>query len=610
MAIIWQTGQLIKNGRFKILKGLGSGGFGITYQVQEVQTGTLFALKVLNQEQQDKPDFSVRQENFLNEALKLKGFDTHPNIVKALEVMEEDGLWGMLMEWIDGEDLSIYVDRKPLAEPEALYYIEQIGSALAYVHSKGTLHRDVKPSNILLERSMQSGNTRRPVLIDFGLARGFLDGKSLDASNIGTLAYAPIEQYDPSFQGAYRRVKIGRYTDVYALAATLYNLLTDRLPVPACGRIGKDSLPTPKSFNSQISDQVNDAIMWGMQMIASERPPTIEAFLNVLKTSQAKAKRKLSNKKSDRRTIIIWILGLSGLSITALMKGLDKSTDSTNKGIHGAEPRKKIPLQTIQFKTVNLDNSGEIIARPSKSAEIYKEDLGNGEVLAMLKIPSGDFMMGASNNEMESESHERPQHRVNISEFYMGQTLITQSQYQAIMGKNPSRFKGRDRPVENVDWKEAQEFCQRLSEKSKVIYTLPSESRWEYACRARSITPFTFGETITIDTANYSGGYAYGNAPKGVYRKETTIVATFPPNAFGLYDMHGNVWEWCEDTWHENYQSAPTDGSAWIGENRDRVLRGGAWYLKPRFCRSASRGKWSKDVKGNNFGFRVSFTLD
>jgi serine/threonine protein kinase len=292
MAIIWRAGQVIKNGRFKVLKELGGGGFGITYQVQETaMPQRLLALKILNVQQQNKADFGEWQEKFMNEAMTLKGFDSHPNIVKVLGVIEfvetneqfsTQRIWGMLMEWIDGEDLAVYVDRKPLPEAEALYYIKKIGSALAYVHSKGTLHRDVKPSNILLERSIIGDNTRRPVLIDFGLARGFLDGKSLDATNTGTLAYAPIEQYDPSFQGAYRRVQIGRYTDVYALAATLYNLLTDVTPVPACGRIGIDNLAEPQSFNPQISDHVNAAIIWGMQMRGDDRPQTIGEFLGAL----------------------------------------------------------------------------------------------------------------------------------------------------------------------------------------------------------------------------------------------------------------------------------------------------------------------------------------
>jgi formylglycine-generating enzyme required for sulfatase activity len=160
-------------------------------------------------------------------------------------------------------------------------------------------------------------------------------------------------------------------------------------------------------------------------------------------------------------------------------------------------------------------------------------------------------------------SDEGPQHRVTIQSFWMGKYPITQRQWQAVMGENPSYFKGDNRPVENVSWEDVVAFCQRLSEKTGKTYRLPSEAEWEYACRAGTTTPFYFGETITTDLVNYHGEYPYAAAPEGVYREETTEVGIFPPNAFGLYDMHGNVWEWCADPWHDNYNGAPTDGSVW-----------------------------------------------
>ncbi|MFM5961732.1 MAG: formylglycine-generating enzyme family protein, partial [Dolichospermum sp.] len=155
---------------------------------------------------------------------------------------------------------------------------------------------------------------------------------------------------------------------------------------------------------------------------------------------------------------------------------------------------------------------------------------------------------------------------------------------------NPSRFEGANRPVEQVSWYEAVEFCARLSRIENKVYRLPTEAEWEYACRAGTTTPFYCGETISTDLANYDGDYTYGDGLKGVDRQQTTGVGSFPSNPFGLYDMHGNVWEWCEDTWHDNYKNAPTDGTAWadLSDNR-KVLRGGSWYLHPVSCRSASR---------------------
>jgi formylglycine-generating enzyme required for sulfatase activity len=161
--------------------------------------------------------------------------------------------------------------------------------------------------------------------------------------------------------------------------------------------------------------------------------------------------------------------------------------------------------------------------------------------------------------------------------------------------------------VEQVNWHEAVEFCARLSQKTGREYRLPTEAEWEYACRAGTTTPFHFGPTLTTNLANYDGNYVYGSGPKGVYREQTTDVGSFPPNAFGIYDMHGNVWEWCLDHWHDNYKGAPTDGSAWIegGDSNRRLLRGGSWIDAPRNCRSAYRGGFGPVVRLITFGFRI-----
>ncbi|OCQ93366.1 hypothetical protein BCD67_03620 [Oscillatoriales cyanobacterium USR001] len=225
----------------------------------------------------------------------------------------------------------------------------------------------------------------------------------------------------------------------------------------------------------------------------------------------------------------------------------------------------------------------------------------------------------------EGNDNERPQHQVTIAQpFYLGKYPVTQEQYQAIMGNNPSSFKGAKRPVENVSWNDAVNFCQKLSEKIGKTYRLPSEAQWEYACRASTTTPFYFGATITPDLVNYDGNHPYGAAAKGLYRKETTPVGSFKPNAFGLYDMHGNVWEWCADPWHGNYQGAPQDGSVWDennndnryqyydvlvnikNDNRSRLLRGGSWYTSADNCRAASRNRYSPDDRYYVcIGFRV-----
>ncbi len=159
----------------------------------------------------------------------------------------------------------------------------------------------------------------------------------------------------------------------------------------------------------------------------------------------------------------------------------------------------------------------------------------------MVAIPGGSFLMGSPCDEKGRRDNEEPQHEVNVPSFYLGKYAVTQAQWQAIMGNNPAKFEGENRPVEAVSWLEAVEFCQKLSEKLGEEYRLPSEAEWEYACRAGTTTPFHFGATITTELANYSGNSTYGSESEGQYRKETTEVGSFPPNAFGLYDMHGNV---------------------------------------------------------------------
>ncbi|MCG9889720.1 MAG: formylglycine-generating enzyme family protein [Thermosynechococcaceae cyanobacterium MS004] len=254
--------------------------------------------------------------------------------------------------------------------------------------------------------------------------------------------------------------------------------------------------------------------------------------------------------------------------------------------------------------------------RETYIARSFTETLPQTVSLEMVIIPSGEFMMGSPETEDERSGDEGPQHRVAVQSFLMGKYPITQEQWRVVAAlrlvkrhieADPSHFKGKDRPVEQASWLDAEEFCLRVSEATGRTYRLPSEAEWEYACRAGTQTPFAFGETITSDLANFNGNYTYASAPEGKYRQQTTDVGSFLPNAFGLYDMHGNVWEWCLDHWHDQYNGAPTDGSAWLtkNENSSRILRGGSWFPYPRWCRSAYRGFNSPDIRYDIMGFRV-----
>ena len=241
------------------------------------------------------------------------------------------------------------------------------------------------------------------------------------------------------------------------------------------------------------------------------------------------------------------------------------------------------------------------------SNESYALDLGSGVELTLMLIPSGEFMMGSADNDGNGSEDERPQHQVRLSQsFLMGATPVTQAQWRVVAGydvKNitlkpePSHFKGDDLPVEQVSWEEATEFCQRLSKRTGKLFQLPSEAQWEYACRAGTETAYHFGPQITPELANYDQEIG-----------QTTAVKQYPPNRWGLYDMHGNVWEWCQDYWHGDYQGAPMDGSAWVrgGNVNRRVIRGGSWVDLPGYCRAAYRLSGSPDYRNDFIGFRVS----
>jgi formylglycine-generating enzyme required for sulfatase activity len=213
--------------------------------------------------------------------------------------------------------------------------------------------------------------------------------------------------------------------------------------------------------------------------------------------------------------------------------------------------------------------------------------------LEMIAIPGGKFWMGSPDG--MGYDDEQPRHEVTIAPFFMGKYPVTQAQYEAVIGKNPSGFKGENRPVERVSWHDAIAFCQELSKRSDRQFGLPSEAQWEYACRAGTKTKFCFSETISPEQASH-------NSSNG-----TSEVGKFSSNQFGLCDMHGNVWEWCADYWHESYEGAPENGSAWITASKDarRLLRGGSWSNPPDQCRSAYRLHYSPDGRIHYIGFRV-----
>lgn len=369
-----------------------------------------------------------------------------------------------------------------------------------------------------------------------------------------------------------------------------------------------------RQLQSTLGLKQTDINAIATRVIASQE--LIKSPIEQLRSAQP---TKQTQKRITRQKFLKWA-GLGGVGLVTGMVGSEIFNGQSPTPISVAEPKYipptegaskpfGLPLWTVKFETVTVDKNGQVIKRDSNNqTKFFKENLGNGITLDMVEILGGSFNMGSPPGENGGGTSEEPQHAVNVPAFFIGKFEVTQEQYQQIMGSNPSSFEGAKRPVEQVSSNDAVEFCKKLSQKTGREYRLPSEAEWEYACRAGTTTPYYFGETVTTELANYAGNDTYASEPKGKYREETTEVGSFPPNAFGLYDMHGNVWEWCQDTWHDSYKGAPSDGSVWINnDNKYQMLRGGSWISNPSNCRSASRtdDRAERIYINSHIGFRV-----
>jgi formylglycine-generating enzyme required for sulfatase activity len=286
--------------------------------------------------------------------------------------------------------------------------------------------------------------------------------------------------------------------------------------------------------------------------------------------------------------------------VTAIAGALDLSEAELWSAVTFEEP--------MALKTISVEST----------VHTYTEIFSPGVEVEMALIMGGEFRMGSPEDEENRRSNEFL-HSVTVPTFFMARTLITQAQWRSIaklpkiktqLKSNPSNFKDSDDlPVEQVSWNEAIEFCLRLSKKTGHTYRLPSEAEWEYACRAGTTTPFHFGETIDASLANYRGNSTYGKGVEGPNQGKTTPVKTFPPNPWGLYDMHGNVWEWCQDDYKSDHSLYPSDGKPYLAESQkkgaSKVLRGGSWFNYPQNCRSAYRYNYTRANHYGLIGFRL-----
>ncbi|QJB44398.1 bifunctional serine/threonine-protein kinase/formylglycine-generating enzyme family protein [Dolichospermum flos-aquae] len=631
------SGLLLQN-RYRVVVRLDGGGFGDTFEINEVRTNKAKVLKVLTNNSQ-KAIEAFKQEA---EVLSQLNYPSIPKVepgayFEHYSRNSKTPIHCFVMEKIEGENLREYMKKnslRPIDQTTAIEWLKDLLIILEQVHHKNFFHRDIKPSNVML----RAGDTQL-VLIDFGTVREVTNTVMIQQGGVtgfNSPGYTPSEQLTGNAV---------MQSDFFALGRTFVYLLTGKEPLDQEMYDSYHATLNWRNYAPQISKMLADLLDEMMQTLYKDRPQNTQEILQrIAKIEKAlqpppPPKPQLQpqpikyqpkpisqkQKNTTRRNFIEIVSLVVGGAVIAVVGHTNKNQTSTPKitaslntpnptpenttspNTPTPEPTPKIttpPLQTFNFEVVTTDATGSITNRRNANAKYFTEDLGNGVLLEMVEIPGGTFMMGSPANEAQRNSDESPQHQVTVPSFCMGKYELTQAQYQAIMGNNPARFKGDKRPVERVSWDDAVAFCEKLSQRTGKKYRLPSEAEWEYACRAGTTTPFYFGESVTPDLVNYDGNYTYVSAPKGQYRQQTTDVGTFPPNVFGLYDMHGNVWEWCEDDWQENYINAPINGSALINRSNIKRLRGGSWYVNPGLCRSAYRLNHLLDFL-NDVGFRV-----
>jgi len=618
-----QSGKILRN-HYKIIDSLGSGGFGDTYLAVDLDLpgNPKCVVKHLSPKSSDPRVLDIAQRLFDKEAETLYKLGTDSDqIPKLFAHFQEGREFYLVQEYIEGHDISKELTPgKKLSESYTIALLKGILEALAVAHQNNIIHRDIKPENLMRRKSDQ-----KIVLIDFGAVKEIsvlTTGKQPTTITltipIGTPRYMPREQSNG-------QPKLS--SDIYAVGMVGIKALTGKNP---------QNLPRDlKTGNviwrqeARVSNRLANILDTMVQEYFPQRYENATAVLEALDlttappTLQAKPLPKPSQtkivvpqphpqpNKTRRQILILGGLAGSGFLAAVLTKdfwdGKPPGNIPVSEPTLAPSPLLQPELSTQTFTTITVNSKGEIISSRLGKAKVMTENLGNGVSLEMVKIPAGRFIMGSPDTEAQRFDNESPQHYVDVPEFFMGKYPVTQAQWQAVMGNNPSHFQGANRPVEKVNWYDAVDFCRKLSQMTGKKYGLPSESQWEYACRAGTKTPFYFGKTITSELVNYDGDFSYGNVPKGIDRLQTTDVGDFPPNGFGLYDMHGNVWEWCRDIRHKNYHGSPTDGSAWEtgGDSGIRMLRGGCWYNYSWNCRSARRYYFNADVGYIDGGFRI-----
>ena len=564
-----QPGATLQGGKYKIEKVLGQGGFGITYLAEQpmlhrkVAVKEFFMKDLCNRDEATShvsvPSVGSQEmvarfrEKFLKEASLIAGMTNH-HVVAIHDIFEEHGTAYYVMEHLDGGSLSELVDRGALNEDVALRYVRELADALRYIHQQNVLHLDVKPANVLLRSNGEA------VLIDFGISKRYDDeGGQTSTTPVGiSKGYAPVEQYN---QGL---TSFSPATDIYSLGATLYKMLTGKTP-PEASLLLDDEEELVRPANVSFPTWV--AVEKAMEPRRKRRPQSVDEFLALLGDGSQ------TPVAEHPAAPVVAAAMVEENEETCMMEGNEETSMVE-------ESEEKVKEKPLQEGAIRFDVDGVVFDM------IHVE----GGTFDMKETVSAGFL-GLSSREIVQKT--------TLSSYYIGETEVTQALWEAVMGSNPSRFKGAVHPVECVSWDDCQEFISKLNGLTGKNFRLPTEAEWEFAARGGC----------------KSGGYEYsgGNDPNSVawYGDNsggtTHDVGTKQPNELGIYDMSGNVYEWCND-WYGDYcdvaQTNPT--GSWSGSCR--VIRGGCWYSDARYCRLSYRSSGNPDSGGPRLGLRLALS--
>jgi len=586
--------QLLLADRYRALRILGKGGFGRTFLAidQSKSTNNFCVIKQFLPDIKSKKGLKKAAELFKREAMRLNELGKHNQIPKLLAFFNQESRQYLIQEFIDGEDLSKELKRKGVFnEQQIRELLNDMLAVLEFVHNNHVIHRDIKPENIIRRRK-----DNKLVLVDFGAAKEAEAGApSVTGTIIGSAAYIPPEQ-------AVGKPKFA--SDLYSLGATCLHLLTNIEPTELFDVAEGEWVWREHLEDNDISYELSRVLDKLVEGATKRRFQTVEEVLQSL-SSGGVAPTIRTRKRSPAHG-------------HSRVKNQEKSTKAATKKNSSAQ---NLDLKMAEYIFLTHKPNDSLIIDKKAPLKQFQHrgkaryitiDLGKGITMDLIGIPGGKYLMGSPEDEPERANDEGPQHTVKIRPFLMGKYPVTQAQWKAIMKNNPSRFtEDEENPVEKVSWFDCLNFCEKLSQKLGREFRLPTEAEWEYAARAKSTTPFFFGETITTELANYNGEYTYGIELEGEYRHKTTKVGSFSPNRFGLHDIHGNIAEWCEDSWHDNYQEAPSNGEPWVedDDSLERVLRGGSWLHLPGSCRSSQRLNSTGNSKSDAFGFRIASSV-